>query len=65
MSSPAERTRGHRCTWLGDRRGVVTVEYVIVLSLCSLVAALAVIALGALLLELFRYQRALLVLPFP
>lgn len=54
-----------RCAWLADRRGVVTVEYVIVLCLCALAASLAIIALGTLLLELFRYQRALLILPFP
>jgi hypothetical protein len=54
-----------RRAWFADRRGVVTVEYVIVLCLCALAASLAVIALGTLLLELFRYQRALLLLPFP
>jgi Flp pilus assembly pilin Flp len=50
---------------LDDQRGTVTVEYVIVLCLVSIGAALAVIALGTLLLELFHYQQALLVLPFP
>jgi hypothetical protein len=48
-----------------DQRGVVTVEYVIALSLVSVGASLAVIALGGVLLDLFRYQQALLVLPFP
>jgi hypothetical protein len=36
-----------------------------VLCLVSLGASLAVIALGSRLLELFLYQRALLMLPFP
>jgi hypothetical protein len=48
-----------------DARGTVLVEYVIVLSLVSVGASLAVIALGALLLDLFRYQQCILVLPFP
>lgn len=50
---------------LRDQRGTVTVEYVIVLCLVSLGASLAVIALGSVLLHLFRYQQAILVLPFP
>ena len=48
-----------------DERGVVTVEYVIVLALVSVGAAIALIALGTLLLELFLYQRSLLLLPLP
>jgi hypothetical protein len=48
-----------------DARGTVTVEYVIVLSLVSVGASIAIMGLGTLLLELFRYQQALLVLPFP
>jgi hypothetical protein len=47
----------------GDARGVVSVEYAIVLCLVSAGAALAVIGLGALLLRLFHYQQALLLLP--
>jgi Flp pilus assembly pilin Flp len=50
---------------LADHRGVATVEYVIVLGVCTLALSFAVIALGTLLLDLFRYQRALLLLPFP
>jgi Flp pilus assembly pilin Flp len=46
-------------------QGAATVEYLIVLCLVSLAASLAVVALGTRLLELFLYQRALLVLPFP
>ena len=49
----------------GDERGLTTVEYVIVLVLVSVGASIAVIGLGALLLELFLYQRSLLLLPFP
>jgi hypothetical protein len=50
---------------LFDERGVATVEYVIVLCLVSVGASLAVIALGRLLLALFLYQQAVLLLPFP
>jgi Flp pilus assembly pilin Flp len=48
-----------------QEQGAATVEYLIVLCLVSLGASLAVIALGTRLLELFLYQQALLVLPFP
>jgi hypothetical protein len=41
------------------------VEYVVALSLVSLGAALAVIALGPRLLELFLIQRTVLLSPFP
>jgi hypothetical protein len=50
---------------LPDTRGTVMVEYVIVLALVSVGASLALIALGSLLLGLFDYQQAVLVLPFP
>jgi Flp pilus assembly pilin Flp len=50
---------------LRDARGVATVEYVIVLALVSTGASLAVIALGSLLLDLFRFQHALLLSPLP
>lgn len=50
---------------VSDSRATVTVEYVIALWLVSVGASLAIIGLGTLLLELFRYQQALLVLPFP
>ncbi len=50
---------------LHDQRGSVTVEYTIVLCLVSLGASLAIIALGSVLLHLFRFQQALLALPFP
>jgi hypothetical protein len=52
-------------TLVSDQRGAVTVEYVIVLSLVSAGAATATIALGSVLLALFRYQQALLLLPIP
>jgi len=50
---------------LRDQRGTVLVEYAVVLSLVSLGAALAVIALGAQLLELYRAQQAILLAPMP
>jgi Flp pilus assembly pilin Flp len=50
---------------LCDTRGTAMVEYVIVLSLVSVGAALAIIGLGSLLLGLFSYQQAMLLLPFP
>jgi Flp pilus assembly pilin Flp len=50
---------------LGDQRGGVMLEYGIVLSLVSVAAVLALIRAGVLLLQLFRYQQALLLLPFP
>lgn len=46
-------------------RGAATLEYVIVLALVSVGASLSVLALGGLLLDLFRFQQALLLLPFP
>jgi Flp pilus assembly pilin Flp len=50
---------------LRDQRGAVFVEYAIVLSLLSLGASLAVIALGSRLLELYRAQQAILLTPMP
>jgi Flp pilus assembly pilin Flp len=50
---------------LRDERGAATVEYVIVLALVSAGASLAVIALGSLLLDLFRFQQAVVLSPFP
>jgi Flp pilus assembly protein TadG len=50
---------------LRDRCGTVFVEYAIVLSLVSLGASLAVIALGSVLLELYRAQQAILLAPMP
>jgi Flp pilus assembly pilin Flp len=50
---------------LRDTRGTVMVEYVIVLALVSVGASLALIGLGTELLQLFRYQEAVLLLPFP
>jgi Flp pilus assembly pilin Flp len=50
---------------LGDERGGVMLEYGIVLSLVSIGAVLALVRAGVLLLQLFRYQQALLLLPFP
>ena len=52
--------RLHRC-----ERGAASAEYMIVLCAVSLGAALAVVAAGALLLQLFHYQRQLLLLPIP
>ncbi|HMI90362.1 MAG TPA: Flp family type IVb pilin [Polyangiales bacterium] len=54
------RARSYR-----DQRGAVMVEYAVVLSLVSLGAALAVIALGTQLLELYRAQQAILLAPMP
>jgi Flp pilus assembly pilin Flp len=50
---------------LRDLRGAATVEYVIVLALVSAGASLGVIALGSQLLDLFRFQHALLLSPQP
>jgi len=46
-------------------QGTAAVEYVIVLSLVSVGAALAVIALGPRLLALFLFQRSILLSPLP
>jgi Flp pilus assembly pilin Flp len=48
-----------------DQRGTVLVEYAVVLSLVSLGASLALIVLGAQLLELYRAQQAILLAPMP
>jgi hypothetical protein len=45
--------------------GSVSVEYVVVLSLVSVGAVVALVALGVPLLNLFLYQQAVLLLPFP
>ncbi len=49
----------------GDVRGGVFAEYVVVLTLLAVGAALAVVACGAPLLELYRVQVLWLSLPFP
>lgn len=48
-----------------DDRGVVTVEYVVVLAMVSVGAVAALAGLGLPLLNLFFYQQAVLLLPFP
>jgi hypothetical protein len=48
-----------------DSRGTASVEYVVVLCLVSVGAAVAVIALGPPLLELFLIQRSILLSPIP
>ena len=50
---------------LRDQRGAVFVEYAVVLALVALGASLAVIALGSILLELYRAQQAILLGPMP
>jgi Flp pilus assembly pilin Flp len=50
---------------LRDQRGTVTVEYTIVTALIAVGVSLATAGLGVLLLDLFRYQQTLLLLPFP
>ena len=50
---------------LRDQRGAAVVEYLMVLIAVSLGAALALVALGGLLLRLFGYQQAVLLLPLP
>ena len=46
-------------------RGGVLAEYTIVLSLVSVGTVLALVSVGALLLRLYLYQQAVLILPFP
>ena len=48
-----------------DTAGSVSVEYVVVLSLVSVGAVAALAALGVPLLNLYLYQQAVLLLPFP
>ena len=48
-----------------DTRGAVFVEYTVVLALVSLGASLALIALGSILLELYRAQQSILLAPMP
>jgi Flp pilus assembly pilin Flp len=48
-----------------DTSGSVFVEYVVVLSLVSVGAVAALVTLGVPLLNLFLYQQAVLLLPFP
>jgi Flp pilus assembly pilin Flp len=50
---------------LGNEQGAVLVEYVVALACVSMVAVGAVVALGPMLLDLYQYQRGLLLLPFP
>ncbi len=56
-----------RCSRRGRvaERGAITLEYVVVLCLVSLVGALAVAALGIPLLESFRLSQLLITLPVP
>lgn len=48
----------------GDQ-GTVFVEYVVILTVVSLGASVALISLGVPLLNLFSYQQTVLSLPFP
>jgi Flp pilus assembly pilin Flp len=50
---------------LGDERGSVLVEYTIVLGMVSVGTVVALVAAGSLLLRLYVYQQALLLLPVP
>jgi hypothetical protein len=57
-----------RCScwrWRSRRRGVVTVEYVVLLSTIAVGLTLAVVALGVPLVRTYLEQTALLSLPFP
>lgn len=48
-----------------DDRGTVTVEYVMVLALVALGCVPPLVLASRALLDLFLYQRSLLLLPFP
>jgi Flp pilus assembly pilin Flp len=50
---------------LHDERGVASVEYLIVLTLVACGASVAIVELGRLLLELFLFQRSILLRPYP
>ncbi len=50
---------------LRAERGAASVEYVVVLVTVALLASLAIVAAGALLFQLLRYQTHLLMLPVP
>jgi Flp pilus assembly pilin Flp len=65
MAAPAS-TRAHRPLRLvGDERGTVFAEYVTLLTVISIGAVAATIALGVPLTKLFLFQRAILLLPIP
>ena len=49
----------------GDDQGLAYIEYLLILTLVSLSAIGALIALGVPLLNLFLYQQAVVLLPFP
>ena len=59
------RLRALAAALRADARGTASVEYAIALCLVSVGDALAVIALGPHLLELFVWQRSILLSPFP
>ena len=48
-----------------DQRGSVYVEYLVILCLVSVGAALAILACGALLFHLLHYQQAAILFPLP
>jgi hypothetical protein len=50
---------------LGETRGAVLVEYVVLLSLVSVGGSALMIGLGVPLLHLYRFQQMFLVLPVP
>jgi hypothetical protein len=60
-----ERPADQALEQLAGTKGVVFVEYVALLLLVTIGGAAAVLALGAPLINLFRYQSLLLSLPIP
>lgn len=54
-----------RPSLLRDARGAVQVEYIVLLTLVTLGAAVAVVGLGVPLLQHFRFARDLLLMPIP
>ena len=57
---------GRHCRPLvADERGVVFAEYVVVLTLVSLVGSAAVVALGVPLVRAFRFAQLFIALPIP
>ena len=51
--------------FLADRRGAVSVEYVVVLATMGMVMAFAIVGLGPALVQSFSFTRALIISPTP
>jgi hypothetical protein len=59
------RGRRQRHSWLGDDRGAIATEYLVVVGVCAIVVSTALASLGPPMLASYRASRHTLIAPVP